>query len=70
MACFKSEKTKLSVAMAYAPTEGSDASAKDQFYFQLQSLLDHIPLSHISVLLGNMNAKVGLRLAGDSDSVG
>ena len=43
---------------------------KDTFYNQLQAVLDGIPSSNMTILLGDMNAKVGSRLSGDNDVVG
>ena len=56
--------------MAYAPTEASAAHLKDSFYIQLQAVLDGIPSGRMTVLLGDMNAKVGPRLSGDNYIVG
>ena len=50
---------KVSVVVAYAPTEVSPARTKDGFYRELRGLLDSIPAHHMVVLLGDMNARVG-----------
>ena len=69
-ASFRSQTAKLSVVMSYAPTEASDPQVKDTFYNQLQAVLDGIPSSNMTIILGDMNAKVGSRLTGDNDVVG
>ena len=70
VACFRSRTAKLSLLTAYVPTEAAEAHAKDTFYIQLQAVLDGIPSGHMTVLLGDMNAKVGPRLSGNNDIVG
>ena len=47
------------VVVAYAPTNPSADAAKDSFYQLLKDVLDNIPEHHMTVVLGDMNAKVG-----------
>ena len=70
MASFRSRTAKLTVVMTYAPTEAAEAQVKDSFYTQLQAVLDGIPSSNMTILLGDMNAKVGARMNGDNEVVG
>ena len=56
--------------MASAPTEASSTQVENLFYNQLQAVLDGIPSSHMTVLPGDMNAKVGSRFTGDINVVG
>ena len=70
VASFRSNTAKLSIVMAYAPTELAEVQMKDSFYTQLQAVLDRIPSSHMTMLLGDMNAKVGQRISGDNSFVG
>ena len=50
---------KVTIVSAYAPTEISDDQEKDNWYDQLQSVLDRIPGHDMLLLLGDFNAKVG-----------
>lgn len=43
----------------HAPTEESESDVKDEFYAQLEAVMDAIPDGHLRILLGDMNAKVG-----------
>ena len=70
VASFRSRTAKVSVVMAYAPTEAAATEVKNSFYIQLQAVLDGIPSGHMTVLLGDMNAKVGSQLGGDGDVMG
>ena len=44
----------------HAPTEDSDNTVKEQFYEDLQRIQDLIPKHDATILLGDMNAKIGL----------
>ena len=56
--------------MCYAPTEAATREVKDTFYLQLQSVLNGVLTVDMTVLLGDMNAKVGSHEPGDEDAVG
>ncbi|CAH8581097.1 unnamed protein product [Dicrocoelium dendriticum] len=63
-ASFKASKSRgtkrcLLVIAAYAPTNCSDDSVKDDFYRQLNELLRHRRNSDTVVLAGDLNAQVG-----------
>ena len=60
----------LTAVITYAPTEAAEAQVKDSFYTKLQAVHDGIPSSIKTILLGDMNAKVGARMNGDNDVVG
>ena len=49
----------LLLICVHAPTEDSDNTVKKQFV-ELQKIQDHIPKHDVIVLLGDMNAKIGL----------
>lgn len=70
VARFKSRSAKISIIMCYAPTEMTDGSVKDTFYFQLESVLDRVPTSDTIIVMGDMNAKVGNHCPGDGCVVG
>ena len=56
--------------LCYAPTELATSEEKENFYQQLQALLNRIPSSDMVLLLGDMNAKVGHSLPGDGPVTG
>ena len=47
------------IIQVYAPTSSFDDSEVDEFYRELQSLVDQTPKKDILVVLGDWNAKVG-----------
>ena len=47
------------VINAHAPTEDKDDLMKGSFYEELEQTLDQFPRSHMMILLGDFNAKVG-----------
>lgn len=54
-----SKYTKLSVIVAYAPTEVADEEDKEEFYSALQTAVEDIPRHDVLLLLGDFNAQVG-----------
>jgi len=49
----------LSVVSVYAPTSKATPAVKENFFHDLQSLLDGLPKKDILVVLGDFNARVG-----------
>ena len=49
----------ITVTSAYAPTFKSDASTKDEFFHDLQKVIDVTKKSDMVFLLGDFNARVG-----------
>jgi hypothetical protein len=47
------------VLNAHAPTEEKGDDPKDSFYEELEEVFDNFPNSHMKILLGDFNAKVG-----------
>ena len=50
----------VSLISVYAPTLHSTQEAKDEFYDQLQSVIQKIPTTESLLLLGDFNARVGV----------
>ena len=59
LARFKGRPFNLTVVSVYAPTLPSDTSVKDEFYQQLQSVIDEVPRNDVLVIAGDWNARVG-----------
>jgi hypothetical protein len=43
----------------HAPTEDKEEDIKEQFYEELQTVQDRVPKHDLTIILGNMNAKLG-----------
>ncbi|KAK2703502.1 hypothetical protein QYM36_018082 [Artemia franciscana] len=56
---FISNNAKLLLIVCYAPTTDADDTLEDEFYDNLQSLIDSIPLQEVTCILGDFNGKVG-----------
>jgi hypothetical protein len=66
---YRDTKRCLFVVSAYAPTDCSPDSVKDQFYAALDSLLRRAAGTDIIVLAGDLNARIG-RLTSDETHLG
>jgi endonuclease/exonuclease/phosphatase family metal-dependent hydrolase len=44
---------------AYAPTKDKTEEIKEQFYDDLQTMADKVPKSDLTIILGDVNAKLG-----------
>ena len=49
----------ITLINAYAPTEDKTEEIKEQFYDDLQSVVDKVPKSDLIIILGDVNAKLG-----------
>ena len=56
---FNSKFAKLSVIVAYAPTDVAEEEEKEEFYTKLQASLVSIPKHDVLLLMGDFNARVG-----------
>ena len=56
---FNSKGRKVAILQCYAPTNAADIEAKEEFYEQLQAVMDRIPKRDMKILMGDINAKVG-----------
>ncbi|VDP53897.1 unnamed protein product [Schistosoma curassoni] len=61
-ASFKTKKEGISmnVIQCYAPTNGYNEDTKNQFYYRLQSIVENCPTKDLTILMGDLNAKVGM----------
>ena len=49
----------ITLINAYAPKEDKTEEIKEQFYDDLQSVVDKVPESDLTIILGDVNAKLG-----------
>ena len=57
---FNSKGRKVSILQCYAPTNSADIEDKEEFYEQIQAILDKTPRRDLRILMGDLNAKVGI----------
>ena len=57
--CFQGKPFNVMVIQAYAPTSNAEESEVEQFYEDLQDLLELIPKKDVLFIIGDGNAKVG-----------
>ena len=55
----------ITIVQAYAPTSDYDDNKKEEFYDQLQNVIDQTPKKDILVVQGDWNAKVGRDACGN-----
>lgn len=56
---FQSKFQEVSIIQCYAPTNPADREVKEEFYEQIQSVLERTPDRDIPIVLGDVNTKVG-----------
>ena len=56
---FQGKLFSIMVIQAYAPTSNAEEAAVEQFYEDLQDLLELTPKKHVLFIIGDWNAKVG-----------
>ena len=54
----------------YAPTNEADDEVKDDFYEQLQKIVDEVPRHDMLLVIGDWNAKVGEQQLGEEGIIG
>ena len=67
---FFSRFIKTTVIQVYAPTNEADDEVKDDFYEQLQKIVDEVPRHDMLLAIGDWNAKVGEQQLGEEGIVG
>ena len=55
----KKKNIKLNIVQCYAPTNDSEEEDKDQFYLRIQKILGTFPTNDVTILMGDLNAKIG-----------
>ena len=57
--CFQGKPSSITVIQVYAPTSNSEEAEVEQFYKDLQDLLELTPQKDVLFFIGDWNAKVG-----------
>jgi hypothetical protein len=56
---FQAKQGKLTIIQCYAPTNEADDEEKTDFYLALQSEIEKVPTHDVTIVMGDLNAKVG-----------
>ena len=67
---FDSKYIKMRVIVGYAPTEQDSEEAKEEFYEELEGILQRCKKHDLKLIIGNMNAKVGSKNDGMESVMG
>ena len=59
LCCFQGKPFKITVIQAYASTSNTEEAEVEQFYEDLQDLLELSPKKDILFIIGDWNTKVG-----------
>ena len=57
--CFQGKPFKITVIQVYAPTSNTEEAEVEQFYEDLQDLLELTPKKDVLFIIGDWTAKVG-----------
>ena len=57
--CFQGKQFNIMVIQAYAPNSKAEETELEQFYEDLQNLLELIPPKDVLFIIGGWNIKVG-----------
>ena len=66
----RNKNIKLDVVQCYAPTNDADDGKKEEFYEQLQNLINKLKRKDITILMGDLNAKIGADNTGYEEIMG
>ena len=57
--CFQGKPLNITIIQVYAPTSNTEEAEVEQFYEDLQDLLELTPKKDVLFIIGDWNAKVG-----------
>ena len=57
--CFQGKLFNITVIQVYAPTSNAEEAEVEQFYEDLQDLLELTPKKDVLFIIGDWNAKIG-----------
>ncbi|VDP50533.1 unnamed protein product [Schistosoma curassoni] len=60
----------MNIIQCYAPTNDSNDDIKDQLYERLQPIIEKCPRKDLTILMGDLNAKVRINNTGYEDIMG
>ena len=63
----KKKDIRLNIIQCYAPTNDAEEEKKDDFYQQLQAVLDRRGTKDITILMGDFSAKIRMDKEGYED---
>ena len=66
----KKENIKLNIIQCYAPTNDKDEETTEDFYNKLQTLCDKLKEKDMTILIGDLNAKIGSDNSGYEEVMG
>ena len=67
---FNSRWRQVTILQCYAPTNEAMEKVKDDFYDQLQMVLEQVPCRDVKIVMGDMNAKVEMDNTGREEVMG
>ena len=59
--CFQRKLLSITLVKVYAPTTNAEEAEVEQFYEDLQDLLELIPKNDVLFIIGDWNAEVGIQ---------
>ena len=68
--CLQGKPLNITVIQVYAPTSNAEEAEVEQFYEDLQDLLELTPPKDILFIIGDWNAKVGSQTPGVTGKFG
>ena len=66
----KKKGIRLNTIQCYAPTNDAEEGKKDDLYQQLQAVLDRRAAKDVTIMTGDINAKIGMDNTGNEDIMG